>query len=277
MAVFVVDIRVRFSHVDQAGLIFYPRYFEMFNEVIEEWFDRDWIAASGNCMGSSDAGSRRYASKLNSSNRADWAISCGLRLALGEIGGSAVTISVGATCGDEKRLEGILVFVYVSLADMRSRPIPTELRAAMSGYLRDESERATARSLAPDGWARPRGYAHGILAEGRFVFVAGQVGWDPSTETFASDDFVDQARQALANTIAVLAEADATPAHLARMTWYVVDKAEYLTRRQELGRIYVELIGHNYPAMTLIEVAGLLEACAKVEIEATAVVPADPT
>ena len=180
-------------------------------------------------------------------------------LGVREIGGSAVTISVGATCGDE------------------TCPIPTELRAAMSGYLRDESKRATARSLAPDGWARPRGYAHGILAEGRFVFVAGQVGWDPSTETFASDDFVDQARQALANTIAVLAEADATPAHLARMTWYVVDKAEYLTRRQELGRIYVELIGHNYPAMTLIEVAGLLEACAKVEIEATAVVPADPT
>ena len=273
MAVFVVDIRVRFSHVDQAGLIFYPRYFEMFNEVIEEWFDRGLDCSFRQLHGELRCGVpavRVEAEFLQPCRLGDL-----LRFTLGvrEIGGSAVTISVGATCGDEKRLEGILVFVYVSLADMRSRPIPTELRAAMSGYLRDESERATGTSYRRSPWCN-------FTPPRRYIFsppLTGQVGWDPSTETFASDDFVDQARQALANTIAVLAEADATPAHLARMTWYVVDKAEYLTRRQELGRIYVELIGHNYPAMTLIEVAGLLEACAKVEIEATAVVPADPT
>ena len=145
MAVFVVDIRVRFSHVDQTGLIFYPRYFEMFNEVIEEWFDRGLDCSFRQLHGELRCGVpavRVEAEFLQPCRLGDL-----LRFTLGvrEIGGSAVTISVGATCGDEKRLEGILVFVYVSLADMRSRPIPTELRAAMSGYLRDESERATAK------------------------------------------------------------------------------------------------------------------------------------
>ena len=129
------------------------------------------------------------------------------------------------------------------------------------------------RRLEPAGWARPSGYAHGIAAAGRFVFVAGQVGWDPTTETFASDDLVAQARQALANVLAVLAEAEASRAHIARMTWYVLDKAEYRARRPDLGRVYGELLGRHYPAMTLVEVAGLLEARARIEIEATAVVP----
>lgn len=126
--------------------------------------------------------------------------------------------------------------------------------------------------LHPPGWPRPRGYANGIAAEGRLVLVAGQIGWD-ETETFRSDDFVDQVRQALANTVAVLREGGARPEHVVRMTWYVTDKQEYLARRAEVGAAYRELIGKVYPAMTMVEVSALIEDRAKVEIETTAVVP----
>lgn len=126
--------------------------------------------------------------------------------------------------------------------------------------------------LHPPGWRRPRGYSNGIVAEGRLVFVAGQVGWD-ETETFRSDDFVDQVRQALKNTCAVLAEAGAGPGHVVRMTWYITDKLEYLERLNEIGEVYRELMGRCYPAMSVVEVAGLIEPHAKVEIETTAVVP----
>ncbi len=125
--------------------------------------------------------------------------------------------------------------------------------------------------LLPAGWPRPSGYSNGIAAEGRMVFVAGQIGWD-ATQTFRSDDFVEQVRQALENTLAVLAEAEAGPGHLVRMVWYVTDKGEYLDRLQEVGAVYREVIGKHYPAMTLVEVSALLEPRAKVEIETTAVV-----
>ncbi len=125
--------------------------------------------------------------------------------------------------------------------------------------------------LLPAGWPRPSGYSNGIAAEGRMVFVAGQIGWD-ATQTFRSDDFVEQVRQALENTLAVLAEAEAGPGHLVRMVWYVTDKGEYLGRLQEVGAVYREVIGKHYPAMTLVEVSALLEPRAKVEIETTAVV-----
>ncbi|MDX1593869.1 MAG: RidA family protein [Gammaproteobacteria bacterium] len=126
--------------------------------------------------------------------------------------------------------------------------------------------------LQPPGWPRPKGYANGVAARGRQVYVAGQVGWN-TEERFESDDFVAQARQALANIVAVLAEAGAGPEHLVRMTWYVVDKAEYLDRPHELGAAYREVIGERYPAMSLVQVAGLVETGARLEIEATAVVP----
>ncbi len=125
--------------------------------------------------------------------------------------------------------------------------------------------------LQPPGWTRPRGYANGIAAEGRQVFVSGQVGWD-GEQLFASDDFAAQTRQALANIIAVLACAGARPEHLVRMTWYVTSRDEYNAALAEIGAAYRELIGRNYPAMSVVVVAGLLEPRAKVEIEATAVV-----
>ncbi len=126
--------------------------------------------------------------------------------------------------------------------------------------------------LQPPGWPRPKGYVNGIVASGRMVFVAGQVGWN-AEERFESDDFVAQARQALENIVAVLAEAGAGPEALVRMTWYVLDKQEYLGRARDLGAAYRAVIGDHYPAMSLVQVAGLVEEGAKLEIEATAVLP----
>ncbi|MCU0897189.1 MAG: RidA family protein [Burkholderiales bacterium] len=128
------------------------------------------------------------------------------------------------------------------------------------------------QTLQPPGWAKPKGYSNGVAAKGRFVFVAGQVGWTPEGR-FAATDFVGQVRQALANIVAVLAEAGAKPEHIVRMTWYVTDKGEYMGSLREVGAVYREVIGKHFPAMTAIEVAGLVEDGGKVEIEATAVVP----
>lgn len=128
------------------------------------------------------------------------------------------------------------------------------------------------RILQPAGWPRPKGYANGIEATGRLVIVGGQIGWD-ETETFQSDDFVEQVRQTLKNTLAVLAEAGAGPEHVVRMTWYITDRTEYLARGREIGAVYRELMGKNFPAMAMVQVVALMEARAKVEIETTAVVP----
>jgi len=127
--------------------------------------------------------------------------------------------------------------------------------------------------LFPEGWAPPIGYAHGMTASGRVVVTAGQVGWDPATSTFASDDFVEQAAQALRNVLAVLRSAGAAPEHVLRLTWYVTSATEYRAARRALGAVYREIVGQHYPAMTVVVVSALLEPRAKVEIEATAVVP----
>ena len=125
--------------------------------------------------------------------------------------------------------------------------------------------------LQPPGWARPRGYANGIAAAGRTVYVAGQIGWDEE-QRFVGDEFAAQARQALANVVTVLACAGAGPEHLVRMTWYVTSRDEYNAALTEIGASYRELIGRNFPSMSVVVVAALLEPRAKVEIEATAVV-----
>ncbi len=126
--------------------------------------------------------------------------------------------------------------------------------------------------IQPEGWPQPKGYSNGVTAEGRHVWIAGQVGWDPTTEEFTSDDFVEQTRQTLANVVAVLRAAGAAPHHLTRLTWYVTDRKRYLASRAEIGRVYREVIGRHYPAMTLVVVSALLEDRAVVEIEGTAVV-----
>lgn len=126
--------------------------------------------------------------------------------------------------------------------------------------------------LHPRQWAAAKGYANGISATGRQIFVAGQIGWT-GDQVFESDDFAEQTEQALANIVAVLAEGGAEPKHIVRMTWYIIDKREYLDRLRDVGAAYRRVIGTHFPAMTLVQVAALLEDRAKVEIEATAVVP----
>jgi enamine deaminase RidA (YjgF/YER057c/UK114 family) len=128
------------------------------------------------------------------------------------------------------------------------------------------------RPVNPAGWARPKGYSNGIVGRGSLVFVAGQVGWN-AEERFESDDFVAQVRQALQNTVDVLAAAGAKPEHIARMTWYVLDKKEYVARIAEIGAAYRDIIGRSFPAMTLVEVSGLVAERARVEIESTALIP----
>lgn len=126
--------------------------------------------------------------------------------------------------------------------------------------------------LQPQGWARPRGYSNGIAARGRTVCVSGMIGWDAQGQ-FHTDDFAGQTRQALQNIVEVLAEAGARPEHIVRMTWYVLDKKEYVGAYQEIGVAYRELIGKHFPTMTAVQVAGLIEDRARLEIEVTAIVP----
>jgi enamine deaminase RidA (YjgF/YER057c/UK114 family) len=127
-------------------------------------------------------------------------------------------------------------------------------------------------ALLPEGWPRPKGYANGVAAAGRQLYVAGQIGWSPDG-VFASDDFAAQTRQALENIVAVLRAGGAKPEHIVRMTWYVTSKREYLAAGREIGRAFREIIGVYDIAMTAVEVAALMEDRAKVEIEVTAVVP----
>jgi enamine deaminase RidA (YjgF/YER057c/UK114 family) len=126
--------------------------------------------------------------------------------------------------------------------------------------------------LQPPGWARPRGFANGVAARGRLVFIAGQVGWTGRGE-WREKSFAGQFRQALQNIVSVLKEADGRPEHIVRLTWYVLDKHEYLASLSEVGAAYRELIGRHYPAMAVVQVGGLVEDEARLEIEATAVIP----
>lgn len=127
-------------------------------------------------------------------------------------------------------------------------------------------------SLLPPGWPRPKGYANGIAASGRMIFTAGVVGWD-AEERFVSDEVAGQFRQVIENTLAILREGGAGPEHIVRMTWYVTDRDAYVAALPEIGAHYRELIGRNFPAMAVVEVARLVESAALIEIETTAVVP----
>jgi enamine deaminase RidA (YjgF/YER057c/UK114 family) len=128
------------------------------------------------------------------------------------------------------------------------------------------------QAINPPGWPRPSGYSNGVLAEGRHLAISGQIGWNERNE-LVSENFAEQARQALSNVMAVVRAAGGDAEHLIRLTWYVTDKSEYRASLKELGAAYREIVGEHYPAMALVQVAGLLEEGAKVEIEATAVLP----
>ena len=126
--------------------------------------------------------------------------------------------------------------------------------------------------LLPDGWTPPKGYSQGVIAEGRQIFVSGQIGWD-ETGTFQTNDFAEQTGQTLRNILTILNVANAGAEHITRMTWFITDKKEYLASLKSLGQIYREEMGHHYPVMSVVEVNALIEDKAKVEIEATAVIP----
>ena len=128
------------------------------------------------------------------------------------------------------------------------------------------------KKLQPPDWAEPKGYANGIMARGALIFVGGQIGWN-AQQKFETDDFIAQTRQALINIAGVLKAGGAGPEHMVRMTWYVKDRAEYSARLKELGGVYREVMGRNFPAMTCVEVSGLIEDRARIEIEVTAVLP----
>lgn len=128
------------------------------------------------------------------------------------------------------------------------------------------------RVIEPAGWPRPKGYAHAVAATGAMLFISGQVGWDEN-QTFVASDLAGQVRRALQNIAAILAAAGAKPEHVVRLTWYVVDKRDYLAGAKAIGAAYREVMGKHYPAMSVVEVAGLVEDRALVEIEATAVLP----
>ena len=126
--------------------------------------------------------------------------------------------------------------------------------------------------IQPDGWTLPKGYSQGVITEGRQIFVSGQIGWD-ETGTFQTNDFAEQTGQTLRNILTILNAANAGAEHITRMTWFITDKKEYLASLKSLGQIYREEMGHHYPAMSIVEVNSLIEDKAKVEIEATAVIP----
>ena len=128
------------------------------------------------------------------------------------------------------------------------------------------------RTLHPAGWKPAKGYANGVVATGRTVFLGGQIGWT-GEQIFETEDFIGQVRQALGNIVAILREAGGKPEHIVRMTWFITDKAEYHARLDELGQAYRAVMGRHFPAMSVVEVVSLMEDAAKVEIEATAVLP----
>ena len=128
------------------------------------------------------------------------------------------------------------------------------------------------KTLQPAEWARPKGYANGMVARGQMIFISGQIGWDPQGR-FNSDNLTEQVRQALRNIVRVLKEADAQPQHLVRLTWYVLSRDTYLREAREIGAAYREVLGKHFPAMSVVEVRALVEQRAQVEIEATAVIP----
>jgi len=139
---------------------------------------------------------------------------------------------------------------------------------------RTQAERERGPEIVqPDGWPRPRGYSNGVVAAGRVVVLAGQIGWNPVSGQFETADFVGQTRQALSNIVALLLAAGARPRDLVRLTWYILDRDEYMSNAREIGAVYRELVGDHYPPMSIVIVSGLIESQARVEIEATAVIP----
>lgn len=285
MSAYRTTRRVEFQHCDPAGIVFYPRYFEMVNSVVEEWFDRAvglGFAEMHLERGIGVPTAHIETTFLRPSRLGDV---LDFSLAPARLGRASLDIAVEARCAGESRLSSRSTLVLVEMKTGRPIRWPAELRPRLAASppphdhptektmsAQEEASTEAHRMLHPSHWKAARGYANGILATGKTIFFGGQVGWN-AEQVFESDDFVDQARQSLENVVAILAEAGGKPEHLVRLTWYVTDKQEYLDRLRDLGAAYKDVIGRHYPAMTLVQVTALVEDRAKVEVEATAVLP----
>jgi enamine deaminase RidA (YjgF/YER057c/UK114 family) len=151
--------------------------------------------------------------------------------------------------------------------------LPKTTTGKLQRFRLREQEKSSMEFVQPQDWPRPHGYANATIASGKQIFVAGQIGWDPLTSELVGDDLTGQVRQALKNIVVVLKAAGAEPAHITRMTWFITDKRAYMESRRQIGEAYRDVIGKHFPAMSVVVVSALIEDRAKVEIEATAVVP----
>ena len=272
---FINEKQLRFHHCDPAGIVFYPQFSYLLHEVQEHFlahigFPEHLLVQSGAGIPIVDLktvflGMCRHGDQLT------------LSLELTRIGNTSIGMQYEIhACADgvakrqaiKLRARGVVV--YSEVPNGKALVIPDDLRSALLPFL--EAVKPMMQKIQPPDWAEPKGYANGVLTKGTLLFVGGQIGWN-ANQMFESDDFVAQARQALLNVAAVLKAGGAQPAHMARMIWYVVDRAEYLASLKALGCVYRDVMGRNFPAMTCVEVNGLMEARARVEIEVTAVLP----
>ncbi len=276
---FVRTRLVRFSDCDPAGISFYPQYFVIFNGLVEDWFNE------GLGIGYTQAIRERHLGWPTVHFEVDFhAVSrmgeeVDLSLEVERLGTRSLTLRLRCTGHDGVGTHGGAPsaggHVGRSVCRRRHSPRHTRCHHRQRQFVelkQENSMKREAQVLLPAGWPRPKGYANGVTASGRQVHVAGMIGWDPQG-VFHSDNFGAQVRQALANVVAVLREAGAQPEHIVRMTWYVVDKREYLAAARSVGAAFREIIGVYNAAMTAVEVKSLMEDRARVEIECTAILP----
>jgi acyl-CoA thioesterase FadM/enamine deaminase RidA (YjgF/YER057c/UK114 family) len=280
-ATFTRERLIRFSDCDPAGIVFYPQYFVMFNGLVEDWVEEGLGIGYRRLVIDRRIGlpTVRLEADFRAVSRMGDRVA--LTLEVERLGGKSLSLALRCNNGadDELRMQMKQVIVTTSLDTHQAIAIPPDLRAAIEGSavrllgFHERKNDMNMQVLLPEGWPRPKGYANGVAVTGRQVYVAGMIGWDAQC-VFHTDDFAEQTRQALQNIVDTLAVAGAKPEHIVRMTWYVVDKREYLAAGKDIGKIYREVIGAYNAVMTAVEVKALIEDRARVEIEVTAVIPA---
>jgi enamine deaminase RidA (YjgF/YER057c/UK114 family)/acyl-CoA thioesterase FadM len=277
------DLLVRFAACAPAGIVFYPRYLEIFNNLVEDWCSEELKFSFSEIVARRGWGLSTVHLEVDFKAPSVFGETLSATLSLNSLG----TTSIG--------LGHFVARTRTSCASAResgagadrpsSRPRHRHSKGSAREYRRvpgrqmiriksnsRTKDRETMKFLQPAHWVRPKGYANGVSAQGRSIFVSGMIGCDAEGK-LVSEHFAGQLRQTLNNIVEVLSEANAKPEHIVRMNWYVLDKDEYVSAFKEIGTIYRELIGNHYPSMTAVQVASLIEVGARLEIEVTAVVP----
>ena len=270
MAVFNTQQKVLFQHCDPAGIVFYPRYFDMVNAVVEEWFGSRLGTPFEILHGSMDAGIPTVQLEVAFHAPSRHGDLLDFQLEPLRVGTSSVDISVRVYCADELRLSMKASLVYVDKSTTRARPWPPAIRRRITSQSTKNGNSSMHKTIQPEGWKPAKGYANGVLANGPQLYVGGQIGWNKE-QVFESDDFIAQMEQTLNNVVAVVEAAGGSVADIVRLTWYVTDKREYLARQKEVGESYRRIMGRHFPAMAMLVVSELVEDRALIEIEATAV------